>query len=702
MPAVDVADLGRRLRSRHRATCLAAAGKLLASLAASPPGDRPPLRSLLAESIASGSPLVASACAEGLPRVFAPRARAVPAAQQQGYGWDDAATDLAGLLRAATDAARLELAVNAVGRLLEALAAARASGLSEALHEPPPFGGPRSARPHPFFVAAAQEGAWTPLISEVKRLLAAAPDAAAVRVMLEPFIGSVLLPTPENPLVSVDATFLWLRELVHALLHQARKRDSTGDHATAKYLFESAWSALRKAPLTSGGVGERWTYLTADSLVRAVVDSRSPGSPLLAYAPVLFTDVLSVACDVRAQGGVLSRCLELLAELHRAWGAGGAQDGAQDAAKPAGIPNGAAETAVVGLSFLLWTSCSAGESRIITGLLGQVVRQSGVTGYYAALAYLPVLSALPELRDEVVAETLVAIEEAASKPAACAGQPNGTPGTLSSLATTAAHIVRLRDEDITQVPDALSRLSPSWRQLFNSALLLDTVESTRTRALTALFGHLGDPDQEAMRVLPVLLRVLRRDAAPAIRLAVLTKGLPAVGAADAFSGSRVVPIAVELTKKPAAGLASAGTRALVGIWKLQPRAWPALRECLTGWVRQRKARDSGHERRKLSPLGKSGVAAEIAAVTAMRDICVSKAAEHGDQLVPLLVSSLQYICLSKVGRAIALEALNLCVAAGVLEPRAGKFPVCFFLASFFFFFFFFFWVPRAVLREGGG
>ncbi|KAJ3299678.1 hypothetical protein HK104_007749 [Borealophlyctis nickersoniae] len=219
---------------------------------------------------------------------------------------------------------------------------------------------------------------------------------------------------------------------------------------------------------------------------------------------------------------------------------------------------------------------------------------------------------------------------------------------------------------------AFSSSAPHFTMLFLSALLFHPSQSVRSNALKEIVSTCQAYGPTCLTLLPTLLYILRTDPSPEIQLQVILHCLPTLTTSnDAFVTARALRIVMTMlghAETPAGALTTVGVRAMFEIWKRQPRVWTHLRGWISGWAKQRrygrgvKGRKGGFE--------KMEVELEIAVMMTLRDICGLKAADYGQDLLPLLISLMQVQDLQVSSLCFAIESINKCIEADVTDPRA--------------------------------
>ncbi|KAJ3036855.1 hypothetical protein HDV00_002337 [Rhizophlyctis rosea] len=246
-----------------------------------------------------------------------------------------------------------------------------------------------------------------------------------------------------------------------------------------------------------------------------------------------------------------------------------------------------------------------------------------------------------------------------------------TTGVLRVLISHTTHLIN-HFHTPTMLTSAFQSSIPNITTLFLSAYTFHLNPSTRRTALTTLSTQTKQDPQTSFSLLPLLLYTLRTEPDPTTRLHLLHQTLPSLTAsADPYITARVLRVILSVlgeSDRPATALSVSGVRAMVELVKHQPRTWPHLKGWLAGWAKQRrfgrgvKGKKGGVEVRE--------VELEVAATFAIRQLCETRIAEYGQDVLPIAISLLQTPDLHVSSTCYVLESINKCILANVTDPRA--------------------------------
>ncbi|RKO93787.1 hypothetical protein BDK51DRAFT_52714, partial [Blyttiomyces helicus] len=529
-----------------------------------------------------------------------------------------------------------------------------------------PFG-MRTPRPHPLVVVAAtRRDAWPALAAQLPRIVANTQTHGSVALkMLAPFVRFATL-DPLHAAPAQPGAQLLAAAVLQWFLRAVQDPTAFGPGLCAQ-AFDILFSAVEALPPVPSDPGLMQGMLL-EALVTLAVDAPDQRVKLR-----LLVLLLSFACEGRRLMRPLATTLLLLRSF--------VDRGTIDFSDPA-----ASSAAVVAVAWLLMDVPDPEELdllvHVLVSVVGNVDTSSPALRVTLCIAVCPLLQVVSEAQTEAAKkcafQILMDLEKAVlRKPVGEINNLDKLLATYRALPSTGplsillVHLSQLLDfhSSPTDLPTAFTSTLPHVTALFTLSLLSHPSLSTRLAALSALPAI---PTQPPLTLLAPLLHTLRSDPVPELQHAVLLSALPALTSAhDAFVTARVLRVATSLAGDADVGtLAAVAVRALVEIWRRQPRVWPQVRGRLVAWAKRRRF---GRPIRALQhAVWADELELEISFMASLRDIAALKAAEHGQELLPLIFSLLQAQDLHPSSTCFALEALARCIDADITDPRAGR------------------------------
>ncbi|KAI8918983.1 hypothetical protein DFJ77DRAFT_258799 [Powellomyces hirtus] len=513
-----------------------------------------------------------------------------------------------------------------------------------------PFG-QKTRRPHPLITAVVRRpDAWSDVLFEVQDMFAAATRSNNVTTlrMLDPFIRFACLETAMDPV------------------------SGPGQYQAARMLLNLFLSILLSLPVVPGEAMITQTVLCDHivGLVRKLPDAESHTRAIC--------QLLNWTFDCRQSGRSLSVPLRSLQSYFATCGLR-----TMDTAMPPII--------FAALSYcLLDVAEYPNQGTVLITLMLDIVKlvdvQEAVMQTIAPVAVLPLLQTLSEMTDSPVKrkvfDILVILERAVLRTSSLESDLGKSVRAISDHATGSFAVLvgdlqtLMLSYSLGSPEDGVLKGGDPHRSAFLYAgLIFHSEESTRIRALSACTSVSFPSASGYMSMLPLLLYVLKNDPSPHVQIHVLLKSLPALTAAnDAFVTARVMHVVQSLLGDSAGSagtntLFCVGIRTLLEIWKRQPRVWPQLKGYLLAWAKRRR-----HGRPlRFHQGGQWSDEAEMETTVAatMRDVCLVRAADCGQDLLPHLFALLQAPELHTMTTVFALQSVNLCIEANITDPRAA-------------------------------
>ncbi|KAJ3070571.1 hypothetical protein HDU98_006376 [Podochytrium sp. JEL0797] len=551
-----------------------------------------------------------------------------------------------------------------------------------------------AAHPLVVFVAARQghADAWSDVLLEVDALLA---DASCLRVVL-PFVRFVYL----NPLAAAPGATEHLTHSLLELLQSDTPTDETSLIVDCLLGIVKSSPALHNAPL--------------DMLVFAILEGLGGNLNCLSSdeKTSLILSLASFVFDLKASGMSLLRPLRLLKKL--------------TATELVDLPV-AYIFAIATCQLMLEYSDNDRECICILGIMADALRvmsfsNTDATHNVLACCVYPLTSLISEVPGKsstTVRKMAFEMLERVGKDLRAEYQESPVDSISSQLKNYASQFSSTLGVIITSLSkfldarDGLPNLIPTYptplRPLFLTSFLFHNSPTTRLTTITLLRTLLTSTDgiprpstattqpstprsHLALSLLPTILYTLNTDPTPDIQHALLTTLLPSLVTSHhdpfvtssilrlvtTFLGTQLTTYTTSVNHAALANpaLTGVGVRVLCEVWKApQPKVWGALKGVLGAWIARRKGRSVALKRfgKKSDERGCGEVEVEVAVVVTIHEVCKLKTKEHGQDLLPFAISLLELgsdetLVLTRV---LALETVNLCIEAGITDPRAN-------------------------------
>ncbi|KAJ3163758.1 hypothetical protein HDU88_006250 [Geranomyces variabilis] len=528
--------------------------------------------------------------------------------------------------------------------------------------------GQKSRRPHPLVTLVnSRPDGWSEVLYEVREFLSRQKGVSRVTAIkfLDPFFTYTCLEAAIGP----DGVAGQYQAMLLKLLFEASMFVNDGVEGEAAYiraLSEILLAVLRAIPVVTGEPD-----LVQITLSEAVVNlaARSMNADLQCRA---VCHLLSWIFDSRQSGRSLLPALKSLQTF-------------VDVAGVASLDQSLAPFILAALAFVLLEVVEYEyQGSLVISLMLEIIRSVNIEAdamrVVARTAMLPVLQALSETSDGPVKrklfDILLILERAVLRIPVGHEQYRkhvSVTRNASGAFAVLAHDLYIVMHSRSPVDSVLRACSHQFRPFLICGLLFHARSAIRVSALAALTSIPHSTPALHMSFLPAFLYVLKTDPTPLVQVQVLLRSLPALTRVnEPFVTAKVVGVVQsllgDLNGASSGMLACVGLRALLEIWKNQGRVWSHLKGVLIGWVKRRR-----HGRPLLFTQGGSWeneAEMEAAVVTTMRDGCLFKPQDCGQEVLPHLFALLQAPGLHVATAIAALQAVNVCVQADITDPRA--------------------------------
>ncbi|KAI8589606.1 hypothetical protein BDZ88DRAFT_129411 [Geranomyces variabilis] len=528
--------------------------------------------------------------------------------------------------------------------------------------------GQKSRRPHPLVtLVISRPDGWSEVLFEVREFLSRHKGVFRVTAIkfLDPFFTYTCLEAAIGP----DGVTGQYQPMLLKLLFEASMFVNGGDEGEAAYiraLSEILLAVLQAIPVVTGEP-DLVQITLSETLVNLA--ARSVNADLQCQ---IVCHLLGWIFDSRQSGRSL---LPALKSLQTFVGVAGV----------ASLDQSLAPFILAALAFVLLEVVEYEyQGSLVISVMLEIVRSANVEAdamrVVARTAMLPVLQALSETGDGPVKrklfDILLILERAVLR--IPVGRDQYTKHVSVTRNSSGAFAVLAHDlytvmHSTSPVDSVLRACSHQFRPFLICGLLFHARSAIRVSALAALLSIPHSTPALHMSFLPAFLYVVKTDPVPLVQVQVLLRSLPALTRVNGpFVTAKVVGVVQsllgDLSGASSGMLACVGLRALLEIWKHQGRVWPHLKGVLIGWVKRRR-----HGRPLLFNQGGSWeneAEMEAAVVTTMRDACLFKPQDCGQELLPHLFALLQAPGLHVATAIAALQAVNVCVQADITDPRA--------------------------------